>query len=99
MKLIYFLFCQWLVTLFVRFPNFVLIIERRSTGSSIIDILIMLLLAKNIDPFKRVWNKVVHEADEFKDRFKEINRELFARDPDVYTRYKNYLVLLHLVQV
>ena len=82
------LFCQWLVTLFVKYPNFVLIIERRSTGSSIIDTLIMMLLAKNIDPFKRIWNKVVHESDEYKDRFKEINRDLFARDPEVYTRYK-----------
>lgn len=82
------LFCQWLVTLFVKYANFVMIIERRSTGSAIIDTLILLLLAKNIDPFKRIWNKVVHEADEFKDRFKEINRELYARDPDVYTRYK-----------
>lgn len=82
------LFCQWLVTLFVKYPNFVLIIERRSTGSSIIDTLIMMLLAKNIDPFKRIWNKVVHESDEYKDRFKEINRDLFARDPEVYVRYK-----------
>ena len=81
-------FCQWLVTIFVRFPNFVLIVERRSTGSAIIDTLIVMLLAKGIDPFKRIYNKIVQEAEEFPDRYRDIQRELFARDPDVYIRYK-----------
>lgn len=81
-------FCQWLVSIFVRFSNFVLIIERRSTGSAIIDTLIVMLLAKGIDPFKRIYNKVVQEADEFPERYREIQRELFARDQEVYVRYK-----------
>lgn len=82
------MFCQWLVTIFQRFENFVLIIERRSTGSAIIDTLIVMLLAKGIDPFRRIYNKVVQEADEFPDRYREIQRELFARDQEVYVRYK-----------
>jgi hypothetical protein len=53
------LFAQWLVEWFVRFENFTCIIERRSSGSAIIDYLLLMLPGKGINPFKRLYNKVV----------------------------------------
>lgn len=85
-----FMFCQWLCDWFVRIPNFVLIIERRSTGAMILDYLLMMLPALNIDPFRRIYNKVVQEKDEFPDRFKEIDRPMGHRDREIYTRFKKY---------
>lgn len=81
-------FCEWLVQFLVEHERSTLIIERRSTGAMIIDYLILMLVSRNIDPFKRIYNKVVQERDEFKDRFKEIDKPMFARDPEVYTKYK-----------
>lgn len=81
-------FCEWLVEWFVRFENFTLIIERRSTGAVIIDYLIKLLVSKGIDPFRRIYNKVVQEKEEFPDRYNEINKEMWARQRDIYVKYR-----------
>lgn len=79
-------FCDWLAEWFVRFSNFTLIIERRSTGAMIIDYLLLMLPTRDIDPFKRIFNKVVNDSDEFPDRFKEISKG-YVRE-DKYVQYK-----------
>jgi hypothetical protein len=64
-------FAQWLLDWFVRFENLTVIIERRSSGSAIIDYLLLLLPTKGINPFKRLYNKVVQYSVEDP---KELNR-------------------------
>lgn len=81
-------FCEWLMTLFVRYPRLTLVIERRSTGAMIVDYLIMMMLAKQIDPFRRIFNWVVQNKDEHPERYVEISKELYLRDNAVYTKYK-----------
>lgn len=81
-------FAEWLLTWFIKYENLILNMERRSTGGMIMDYLIRMMLAHGIDPFKRIYNKVVSESDEYPDRFKEIDRELYMRDQDVYVKYK-----------
>lgn len=81
-------FSEWLASWFSRFTNFVLILERRSSGASILDNLIIMLLSKGIDPFKRLYNRVVQDAEEYEDRFKEIDKPLFARSRDIYVKLK-----------
>ncbi len=81
-------FAEWLCHWLMRYENLLLIIERRSTGSSIIDYLLLMLPDRGIDPFKRMYNKVVQEAEEDKERFNEINKPLQRRNPEVYVKYK-----------
>lgn len=82
-------FCEWLINeWFFKINNFVCIIERRSTGSMIMDYLILMLVAKGIDPFKVLYNKVVQEYEEYPERFKEIEKPLQFRNQDIYVRYK-----------
>lgn len=81
-------FCEWLMTLFVKYPRLTLVIERRSTGAMIVDYLIMMMLAKQIDPFRRIFNWVVQNKDEHPERYVEISKELYLRDNAVYTKYK-----------
>ena len=83
-------FCQWLCDWFVAIPNFVLIIERRSTGAMIIDYLLVMLPPLGIDPFTRIYNKVVQEKDEYPERFKEIEKPMNFRDREIYTKFKKY---------
>ena len=81
-------FCEWLVNWFVKFTKVTLIIERRSTGAMIIDYLLLMLPNKGIDPFRRIYNKVVQEADEYPDRYKEICKPLYALSTELFVKYK-----------
>lgn len=84
------MFSQWVASWFVRFRNFTGIIERRSTGAMLIDYLLIHLPEAGIDPFKRLFNMVVHEASEQMERYKEICVPMQRRDPNIYTRMKKF---------
>ncbi len=84
------LFSEWVFQWFVRFDNIVGIIERRSSGASLLDYLILKMVAKDIDPFKRLFNRVVNDREEYPDRFKEINMPIFRRNREVYTKHKKH---------
>jgi hypothetical protein len=81
-------FCEWLFNELIRFPRMTLIIERRSTGAMIIDYLLLMFVSKGINPFKRIYNKVVQEADEFPERFKEVNKADYLINQELITKYK-----------
>lgn len=81
-------FCEWLVVWFVRFPRLTLIIERRSTGAMIIDYLLLMLPTREIDPFKRIYNKAVHEHEEYPDRYKEISKPSYGGMGERLVKYK-----------
>ena len=78
-------FTEWLATWFTRFPKFVLIPERKSTGTTIIDILIETLKARGIDPFKRIFNRIVDASEQFSNEFKEISKPFGVRSSFVYS--------------
>lgn len=81
-------FSDWLVKLLFRFKKAVLIPERRSSGVTIIDYLLKVLPTKGMDPFKRIFNWVVEDAEVYKQRFNEIDVSLERRGSDLYTKYK-----------
>lgn len=83
-------FCEWLCNLLEAFENVLFIPERRSTGAMIIDYLLIMLPQRNIDPFKRIYNKVVQEKDEYPDRYSLINKPMYARDRNIYVDLKKY---------
>lgn len=83
-------FSEWLCNLLIQYTNITLIIERRSSGSTIIDYLLLMLPTKGVDPFTRIFNKVVQEAEEFPERWKEVNKPLYMKTPDLFTKYKKY---------
>ena len=81
-------FAMWLCSVLVQFKNVTAIIERKSTGSTIIDYLLLMLPEAGEDPFKRLFNRVVQEADESPDRYKEIMQPMNRRSNDIYIRFK-----------
>lgn len=80
-------FAKWVCDFMERHLKVVLIAERRGSGQTITDYLLLYLPAKGIDPFKRIYNTVVQEADEYPERFKEIQNP-YAAGEDIYTKYK-----------
>jgi len=84
-------YSEWLADWIETYENLTLIIERRSTGPAIIDNLLLILPARGIDPFKRMFNWIVHEADMFPDRIDEVfSCNVESRDPFLYTKYKKH---------
>lgn len=82
-------FSKWLCDFLEKYLKITLIIERRATGGMILDYLLLYLPARGINPFQRIYNTVVQDAEEFPDRFKEIQNPHSSRE-DIYTKYKKY---------
>ena len=81
-------FAEWLCTWFVKYPKITGIIERRSSGAMILDYLTLMLPRYNIDPFKRLFNRAVNDADEYPERWKEISTPMGRRRGDTLTIHK-----------
>lgn len=79
---------KWVFDFMMRYKNCTLIPERRSSAIAIIDYLVMYMVEAGEDPFRRIFNRVVNDYDEYPERFAEINVPMHRRSPTVYTRYK-----------
>lgn len=77
-------FAEYLVYVLIRYTNTTLVIERKSSGQSIIDALIIHLVKAGIDPFKRIYNKIVDESSEKPLPYKEICGPVQYRDEAFY---------------
>ena len=84
------MFAQWLVAVLVAMPNTVMNIERRSSGVTIIDYLLMILPQRNIDPFMRLFNWVVNDPQEHRALYEEVMVPMRRRKEDIYVRAKKY---------
>ena len=83
-------FSEWTAEWFIRYPNLKGIIERRSTGSAVIDQLLLLLPAHGVDPFTTLFNRVVNDADEHPDRFRAIQVPMGRRSQELYVQMKKH---------
>jgi hypothetical protein len=83
-----FRFSEWICDILIANVNVTAIIERRSTGAMLIDLLCIRLPEKGIDPFRRLYNRVVNDSDEFPERFREIQQPMNRRSPEIYTKFK-----------
>lgn len=83
-------FAQWIATWFIKYEKIIGIIERRSTGSALLDMLLLILPSHGIDPFRRLFNRVVNDAEEDPERFNEIKGPMGRRSQDIYVKYKKY---------
>lgn len=83
-------FAKYLAWTLKEYPNMTMVIERRSTGSSIIDYLLDFLPQIGIDPFQRLFNWIANDPYEHKERAAEIKLPLHRRSEDIYVRCKKY---------
>lgn len=85
------MFSNWVVKIMLRCSNLILIPERKSTGTTIIDNLLLQLPPRGIDPFKRIYNRVVDDQM-WKDKkeFEVIHEPLIRRPTDFYVKCKKY---------
>lgn len=83
-------FSKWLIHMIQAWPKTTWIIERRSSGITIIDYLLLMLPQLGIDPFKRLFNWVMNDPAEHKERHAEAIQPMSWRNEDTFTRAKRY---------
>lgn len=76
--------------LMIKYKNITLIPENKNTGVGLVDSLLVELPLRGEDPFKRIFNYIVHNPAEHKDLYHEACRPLASRSPEVYVRAKQY---------
>ena len=77
-------FSSYLCRLFIKYLNFTLVPERKSSAIAIIDHLLYMLPSEGIDPFKRIYNSIVNDYDIDKVRYADILVPLSRRNPEIY---------------
>lgn len=65
-------FSRFIAEFLMKYPNVTAIIERKSSGTYILDYLLINLYEMGINPFERLFNLVVQEATDQPDRFMEV---------------------------
>ena len=83
-------FANWLVDFLVEYPNATLIPERKSSGVTILDNLILLLPTKGEDPFRRIFNWVTNDADVNEEYYSVIMTPLQSRPDSLYNKYRKH---------
>jgi hypothetical protein len=81
---------QFIGNFLLRYPRTTLVIERKSSGISILDMLIIQLTKAGVDPFKRLYNRIVDSREEFATEFREIQLPVNQRQPYFYDRFKRH---------
>lgn len=81
-------FANWLAEFLIEYPNTILVPERKSSGVTIIDNLILLLPTKGEDPFTRIFNWVTNDADVNEEYYNVISTPLNSRSESLYNKYR-----------
>lgn len=81
-----FSFADWLATFLIKHPTITLVPERRSTGGSILDLLLLKLPMHGINPFTRIYSIAVEDgyydqnSPNYKDDYRYANQDV-SRQP------------------
>lgn len=81
-------FSKYLADLLIKYSNTILIPEKKSSAQAIIDSLIIHLVRANIDPFKRIYNRVVDNHRENPKEYEEIQTPMNKRNNAFYDKWK-----------
>lgn len=80
----------FIATFMIKYTNTILIPERRSSGQTFIDTLLIRLPAVGIDPFRRIYNVLVNDYIEREEEYKRLQQtDPARRSPDWYDKNKS----------
>ncbi len=83
-------FMIMLTNFIVRYDKMIVIIERRSSGPAIVDYLLKVLPNYNVDPYKRLFNRVINDRDNDIEKFKIASGPLYQKSIDMLTHDKKH---------
>lgn len=83
--------CKWICDIMVAYENIILVPERKSSGDTLVDSLLLDLPALGINPFYRIYNRVVTEGLDEEDRnLREYMFDIVRRPDAVPASVKKY---------
>lgn len=83
-------FSIWIAKLIIKYENLIFIPERKSSGMAMLDTITIQLSMAGIDPFRRIYNRIVDDPESHKTEFREIQTPLGGRPSYFYDRFKRY---------
>ena len=86
-----FRFGKFLAKMLIKYPNVTVNIEKKSSAQGIIDTLLVELPKAGIDPFRRLFNRVIDDPDNHKEQFKLLQVPFHRRDITVYNQLKKFI--------
>lgn len=81
---------DFFVSFLLTHENLVMIIERRSSASVIIDYIIQKLIVHQINPFRRLFSMVIQEREKNEDMFKQLERASYYNE-ELFTKLRKYI--------
>lgn len=81
-------FIDWVCELMIKYPNLILNPENKHTGVVLIDALLVKLPAMGIDPFRRIYNRVVDDNLLADERYEAASMPMSKRPANFYERCK-----------
>lgn len=84
-------YSSYLANLLIKYPKLTLIVENKSSGQAIMDFIAGHLIRASINPFTRMYNRVVQDGNNLCPRLSEI-KTLKNKVPNLetYEKYKRY---------
>lgn len=83
-------FAEYAADILIRYPKTVMVVERRSSGQSIIDQIVLQLVRHGIDPFKRLYSRIVDDNDETAEAYRELLKPMQYRTEAFYDKRKAF---------
>lgn len=83
------LVAEYIALFLIKYPNTTLIIENKSSGQMILDTVVAILISHGINPFKRIFNKIVHDNVTHKEVLSLIEKTNVQLLSEIYYRYKD----------
>lgn len=83
-------FSEYVADLLIQYPKAILCVERRSSGQSIIDHVILQLIRHGVDPFRRMYNRIVDDNDMSTEAYRELLKPMQYRTETFYDKRKSF---------
>ena len=84
-------FCKFIYNTFILdYPKLLTIVESKSQGVTIMDDLVLRMLSDEINPFKRLWNRVVSNPDGDNKNFELVKSARSDQLPALCTKFKKF---------
>ena len=81
---------DFFVSFLLKYKNSLMIIERKSSASAIIDYMIQKLLYHEINPFTRLYNTIFQNKEQYELEFEEIMKAKYYNEY-VFIKYKKHI--------
>lgn len=87
-------FGNWMASMLIQYPNITSIIENKSSGQALLDIIATRLVSVGIDPHTRMFNRVINEKERYRNLYVVVNDNRGKANGDTYITTKGKFGLM-----